>query len=424
MKNKRYYSLIATGFIVMLLCVSIFVANAINTPASHLHDEMPDDHSIANINQVISERVLKDHEIDLTFGEKTYTLKDNLTETLQAITSEIYIAPTDAKVVFQPESDEVFVYQDEVIGQEVDVESLTNLIKDTIKHKRTSPITIPTMAIEPSVKKSDLEGATALRSEFSTSVAGSQAGRKHNVTYALKAFNGMIVLPGQQVSFNETTGERTFSDNYQDATIISGGEYVQGKGGGVCQASTTLYNALIRADVQIDEVHNHSLPVKYVPLAFDAMVNDTTSDLIFTNNTPAPLYIMTGVDGDRVWVKVFGSPMESGLTIETKSETLREIKKGDKILPDVDGKYEEHIMYKGEYHRVKYPQNGKECVGYLLYYKNGELVEQKEVRHVYYPGQDGIIMEGTDPLPEGMSLPANTVDFITSYSASLPNRRT
>ena len=412
-KNPRkYFNLVLTGLVVVMLTAAVAVASV--TPnAHHLHDELPENHALQDMHQTLTEEVLNGHEIELTFGEKVYKLAGNLTESLQVISEELYIPATPATVNFEPERDEVFVYQDEVIGQEVDVTSLAALIKDNIKHKRSGQIAIPTMAIEPSIKKADLEGATALRSEFSTSITGSQAGRKHNVKYALQAFNGMVVLPDRQVSFNETTGERTFSDNYQDATIISGGEYVQGKGGGVCQASTTLYNALIRADVQIDEVNNHTLPVKYVPLAFDAMVNDTTSDLIFTNNTGSPLYIMTGGDDERVWVKVFGAPLESGLKIETRTETVREIKKGDKIVPDTDGKYEAHIMYKGEYYRVRYPQNGKECKGYLLYYKNGELIEEREARHVYYPGQEGIIAEGVDILPEGMTLPANTVDYIT-----------
>ena len=351
--------------------------------------------------------------IDLVFGEKNYSITQNPVPSLQTITEELFIAPQDAKIVFDPTSEEVFVVQEEVVGQEVDLNNLALYIQDSLKTGAQEAISIPVNTISPTVTKKDLEGLVSLRSEFSTSIAGSEPGRRHNVQYALKAFNGLIVMPDEEVSFNKTTGERTFNSEYKDATIISGGKYVQGRGGGVCQASTTLYNALIRADIEILKVQNHSLPVKYVPLAFDAMVNDTTSDLVFKNNTTSPLYFLTGTTGDDVWVKIFGQALEDGLTIKTRSETVREIKKGDQIIPDTNGEYAKHITFKGEYYRVKYPQNGKECKGYLEYYKNGELVETKEVRHAYYQGQDGIIMEGTEEPYEGITLPENNVEFIT-----------
>lgn len=261
--------------------------------------------------------------------------------------------------------------------------------------------------------KQQLENVIKLRSEFSTSLVGSDPNRKHNVETAIKCFNGMIVLPDEVISFNQTTGERTNNSDYKDAKIIVQGEFVLGTGGGVCQASTTLYNALIRSDVEILTVNNHTLPVGYVPRAFDAMVNDSTSDLIFKNNTGYPLYFLTGVKEDRAFVKIFGAPLEEGLTIETRSEFIKDLPhKGDKILPDTKGTYSDKITYKGEYWRVRYPSNGSEYKGYLQYIKNGEVIAEKEVRHVYYSGQEGIIMEGTEELFEGMTLPDNNVEFI------------
>ena len=263
-KKKNYFQIFLTVSVVFVLCLSILTVASFAGHSSHLHDDIHEQFDDISLDQFDSVQQFDDDKntaIELIFGDQKFVITENLTENLQQISQKLYIPSSDAKILFEPDNDEVFVFQDEVIGQEVDVASLTNLIKDNLKHKRNQAITIPTMAIQPEIKKADLEGAIHLRSEFSTSIVGSQAGRKHNVTYALKAFNGMVVLPGRQVSFNQTTGERTFSDKYQDATIISGGEYVQGKGGGVCQASTTLYNALIRANVQIDEVNNLSLPV-------------------------------------------------------------------------------------------------------------------------------------------------------------------
>lgn len=414
MKNiKHCLNLILGGLIVLTVSASVFLIAIIGLP--HI-DDNPKSNENSSFQQIVNEQMLDKNQqknLELIFGEQNYTLNGDIVEQINSITEELYLAPQDASVVFNPDGEgEVFVFKEESLGRQVDVDNLALYIKDNFDNNSNNKIVIPTIAIQPSITKKELEGLVQLRSEFSTSIVNSQAGRKHNVSYALKSFNGLVVLPDEQVSFNKVTGERTFNSNYHDAIIISNGQYVQGKGGGVCQASTTLYNALIRADVQIDKVSNHSIPVKYVPLAFDAMVNDTSSDLIFTNNTGSTLYFMTGADDEKVWVKIFGTPLENGLTIETKTETIRDIPKGDKIIPDTKGEYTDKILYKGEYYRIKYPLDGKECIGYLMYYKDGELVDQKEVRHVYYPGQEGIIMEGVEELHEGMTLPTNTVEFI------------
>lgn len=410
--KKNHFGLLLTSATAVVLSGAVVLSALVLAPTSAEKLPLP---PTENSSVLSSEWFAHNpnSKIDLTFGGKNYSLGQTTNQNLQTITNDLYIAPQNATVQFDPTNDEVFVFQDEVIGQEVDVTNLANFIHDSLKSGKTESIAIPVTKLQPAVTKKDLEGLVKLRSEFSTSIVGSEAGRKHNVAYALKAFNGLIVMPNEEVSFNKVTGERTFNNQYQDAIIISGGKYVKGRGGGVCQASTTLYNALIRADVEILNVQNHSLPVKYVPLAFDAMVNDTTSDLVFKNTTNHPLYFLTGADDERVWVKIFGEPMPDGLTIKTRTETVREIKKGDKIIPDENGEYAKHITFKGEYYRVKYPQNGKECKGFLQYFINDKLVEEKEVRHSYYQGQDGIIMEGTEDLYDGMTLPDNTVSFIT-----------
>ena len=413
-KAKHLFNFIVCGVAVIFMILAVLMVTSPNFP--HLQDEMPENFENLSLDNILTEEYFNKYPnqtFNLVFGDKEYRFNKNSGNSIEKLKEELYIEPIDAKVIFNPNSEEVFIFQDEVVGQELDTDNLTLYLKNSIKNKTTENIVIPTNAVAPKQTKQQLENGITLRSEFSTSIVGSQAGRKHNVSYGLSAFNGMIVLPDEEVSFNKVTGDRNFDSNYQDATVIMNGEYVQGKGGGVCQASTTLYNALIRADVEILEVHNHSLPVKYVPLAFDAMVNDTTSDLVFKNNTGSPLYILTSATDEKVTVKIFGAPLEDGLKIDTRTEKIREIKKGDKIIPDTEGKYSKYVTFKGEYYRVKYPQNGQECVGYLLYYKNGELVNEKKVRHVYYQGQDGIIIEGTEDVYEGVTLPTNTVNFIT-----------
>ena len=288
-------------------------------------------------------------------------------------------------------------------------DELYNQIDQQLKVGKVANVEIPIVEITPEFDEKELLNSVVKRSEFSTSYETSSAARKNNVKRAIESFNGLIVESGQTISFNEITGKRTEENGYKSAHIIVGGVYVDGVGGGVCQASTTLYNALIRAGIQIDKVFHHSLPASYVPLSFDAMVSGSYSDLVFTNNLDKPIYIKTKADDKTVKVEIYGQDTD-GVTIETRAELVKVLPhNGDKIVPDTKGEYANRILYKGEYLRVKWPKEGYESKGYLRYYKDGELIEEKEIRHDYYHAQDGIVMEGVEDIGVGMTLPASDV---------------
>src|SRR5699024_1062257 len=118
----------------------------------------------------------------------------------------------------------------------------------------------------------------------------------------------------------ETTGPRTKENGYENANIIIDGNYVSGTGGGVCQASTTLYNALLLANMEILSVHHHSLPASYVPLSFDAMVIEGYADLIFKNTSNSPIFIKTICDENNVTVEIYGKSLEDNMQIKTRTE--------------------------------------------------------------------------------------------------------
>lgn len=410
-KNKFFKNFLMSSLIVTAIGASVLSFALLGLPSKN------EGKTLSDKDILINEKVLDDKSITdlhLVLGEKEYVFEDNISQNLQNLMDELYVPASNAEVVFDPDNEEVFVFKEESYGQEVNVADLVQQIKS---NKANKTIQIPVFSIIPQVKKQDLEALIELRSEFETSISSSPANRKYNVKYALSAFNGLVVAPDEIVSFNDTIQEKTNSDNYKKAKIIVQGDYVLGSGGGICQASTTLYNALLLADMEIVEVYNHSLPVSYVPRAFDAMVSNSIADLVFKNTSTHPIYIMTSGDNETVMVKIFGEPFESGFQIKTKTEHIKNLPhKGDKIVPDTQGKYNDKICFKGEYLRLRYPKAGSEDVGYLLYYKNGELIEQKKVRHVYYPAQEGVIAEGVDELYEGMKLPENEVKFINSQA--------
>lgn len=348
----------------------------------------------------------------------TYVL-GGIDEKLESVAMDINVEPKDAVVHFDPSSKEIFEYEEEQIGKEVDLEKLKQDINTAFQTSLQVVVDIPVIESGPDVTVESLKKDISLRSTFETSIATSKADRKHNVKRALNSFNGMVIQAGEEVSFNTITGSRTAENGYKKANVILNGVYVEGTGGGVCQASTTLYNALILADLEILEVNPHSLPPSYVPLAFDAMVSEGYSDLIFKNNTDKPIYIRTYGDDKTVGVEIYGNPFPEGLKIERKAEFVGVLNHpGDRIVKDIEKQYADKVTYEGEYLRLKYPQEGYHSKAYLQYYMNGELVEEKLIRDEKYLPQEGIIIEGTEKLAEGMTLPENTVRFIPPQTSS------
>ena len=151
--------------------------------------------------------------------------------------------------------------------------------------------------------------------------------RQHNIKLALGKFNGLVIRNGETVSFNQIVGPRTRDRGYREAKIILCGEFVPGVGGGVCQASTTLFNALLLSGVTIDKSYNHSRLISYVPVGRDAMVS-SAADLRFTNNTGGTIYIESGINpaGEKsgsAFVQIYGNNTHiryKPKTIVTESE--------------------------------------------------------------------------------------------------------
>lgn len=332
---------------------------------------------------------------------------------IEQIVEEVEQESRPASLVFQPNDEETFLVDKGQNAVLVDRDKLYKEIENSLKSGKKVKIEIPIIEIENQIDIDALKNSVVKRSEFSTSYQTSSAARKNNVKKAIESFNGMIVEPGQTISFNETTGKRTEENGYKNAHIIVGGVYVDGVGGGVCQASTTLYNALLLADVDVLSANHHSLPASYVPLSFDAMVSGSYSDLVFKNTLDNPIYIKTYADDSNVKVEIYGQKFDDGVTIKRRAELVKVLPhNGDKIVADTKGEYANRILYKGEYLRIKYPREGYESKGYLQYYKNGKLDHEKEIRHDFYLAQDGVVMEGVESPVDGMVIPASEVKII------------
>ncbi len=167
------------------------------------------------------------------------------------------------------------------------------------------PVKLLRVKVKPRYKKESLEKVKQCLGTYATGFHGSGE-RYKNISVACGSINNTVLWPNQEFSFNETTGPRTAERGYLPAPIIIGGSFDIGYGGGVCQVSSTLYNAALKANLPIVERHAHSKPIHYVPPGKDATVSYGDQDLRFRNDRAGPLIIKTSMYRGRISAEIWG----------------------------------------------------------------------------------------------------------------------
>lgn len=214
-------------------------------------------------------------------------------------------------------------------------------------------------------------------SSYTTYYEKKDVGRCRNIKIAATLIDGVTVQPYGEFSFNTTVGKRTEAAGFKQAKIIVNGEYVSGVGGGVCQVSTTLYNAALKAGLQIVEYHPHSLRVSYVSPSRDAMVS-TFSDLKLYNPHAFPVFLSSQVFDEGIRVAFFGK--NEGYRYEITSKILGEIPPPEPIVKEGD---------KDEI--IRSPKNGIKSEAYLECYRGENLLSRKHLRTDEYRPIQGIV---------------------------------
>ena len=184
-------------------------------------------------------------------------------------------------------------------------------------------VTLRYTSIKRTKTLEEVKKETALLSSFTTYFDGGNLTRTSNIRLAAASLNGSILAGGKVLSFNGTVGERVKERGYLPAKIIVNGEFTEGVGGGVCQVSTTLYNAALLAGLNIAEYHPHSLAVGYVPPSRDAMVSGSSCDLKIENPSRTPVYVRAQTGKNFVSFKIYGA--SAGAVYELSSEVTGSI---------------------------------------------------------------------------------------------------
>ncbi|MBP2655075.1 MAG: VanW family protein [Firmicutes bacterium] len=193
-------------------------------------------------------------------------------------------------------------------GRKLDVELVKKQILEAIRNPDCClPLSVTPLYPEMSQANLEQNGLKIIWASFTTHFDSSNTTRSANIELSANKINGHILYPGQTFSFNEVVGPREKNRGFKEALEIVDGEYVPGIGGGVCQVSSTLYNAVLLANLDVVERTNHSKPLGYVGIGRDATVYYDTLDLKFVNNTDAPIMVLAETRDNTLTVGIAGT---------------------------------------------------------------------------------------------------------------------
>jgi vancomycin resistance protein YoaR len=296
-----------------------------------------------------------------------------LTEIAKTIDLPVY----DARLDFDPETNQVVVLNPSTAGQKLDLEAATAMIEDALLTGKRD-LTLPVTALFPKVDSNKIAemGITELVSAATTYFKGSSKERVHNIVTAAEKFRGVVIPPGEQFSFNQNVGDVSAANGFVDSLIISGDRTELGVGGGVCQVSTTAFQAAFWGGFPILERYPHSYAVSwYNPPGLDATIFTPTADFRFRNDSGSYLLIRPEVDAAKgqVTFYIYG----------TKDRTAEMIGKPEvsNVRPAPPPVYEESkTLAEGQIKQVDWAKEGKDVtVRRRITFNDGNVKEDKFV---------------------------------------------
>lgn len=313
---------------------------------------------------------------------------DKLYNIITAIAQSIDKDPRNASVVYKNNAIEIIP---EILGQKVDTASaLADISRELAANMEfTYPLIVNSQ--HPTIVAQDLVDIDDRLAVYTTEFDPSKKNRYQNVEIASKQINNRLVRPGEVFSFNQNVGLRLPEYGYKEAPVFVDGKLTLDWGGGVCQVSTTLYNAVLLADMDIEERTSHFQPPPYVPLGQDAAVADNLLDFKFKNTSSHNIYVKSEVSNHQITVSIFGknisNPPEIRIETDWKALEYNTIVKQDNSLPL--GK--EIVESPG--------QKGFAVTTYRVKLVNGKESSREKLSFDEFSPEDRIIRVGTKSEP-------------------------
>lgn len=301
---------------------------------------------------------------------------------LDAIYKDIFKPPVDASYTINP-----YVVYPSSNGLDfaISMEDAKAIISN-----QQDEYTIPLKITYPNVTTNQIgnEAFPDLLSQFSTSFTSSGYNRSNNIILSSAKLNGLVLMPGEEFSYNQAVGQRTKAAGFRKAGAYSNGKVVQEVGGGICQVSSTLYNAVLYANLEIVERTNHYFNPGYVKAGLDATVSWGGPDFRFKNNRNYPIRIVTDTSGKKLKVYIYGLKTDDDCTVVLDPRYISSV-------PYKTTYQKDPSLATGETRVISSGSNGCKTATYkYVYDKNGTLISSECISRDTYSPHNKVVAVG------------------------------
>ena len=441
-RPRRNYKMIAIGGVLLILAIFGMVMmvkgkgatkpeqNTETESETELQKEVTvDGISITGMSRSEAREALLSHytwEMKVTYGEDTYEVENMMGEKVDALLQEIFTGESkesyslDTSGMEEYVEKEVanmaekwdkpakngeisgfdkekgsFVYSGEEAGVVIDQDKLKADINEAIQAKNfTAVIEAQGNKVAPEISEAQAKEMYKVIGQYSTTTTANKD-RNTNIKLAAESLDGKIIMPGQTFSFNDTTGKRSEDKGYRPAGAYVEGKLVEEPGGGVCQVSSTLYNAVIFSGLNTTERHAHSFEPSYVTPGEDATVSYGGPDMKFVNTSDTAIAIRAKLEGGlsskmKLVISIVGIPiLEDGVTVSMHSEKTKELESPEPTYE------EDKTLAPGEEKVVKQGDKGSVWTTNLVKKKNGEVISDEFFHSSRYKGHAAVIKRNT-----------------------------
>lgn len=326
---------------------------------------------------IVSKAEIDVVEVPLVFKSNGASLEELYVLARKAIgpTAPARVVFVDKQVQLIPEVASVQIAKGQVV--EAVIQGLT---------AKEDPIVLPSEEAPKVVSDDVLASITDVVGYFSTTFPSSNTSRCSNIRQATKKFSGRVLLPGEKISFNDFVGQRTVAKGYREAGVYVNGKHDVGIGGGICQVSTTLYNASLLANLKIRRRSNHSLPVAYVPTGQDATVDYGSHDLVIENNMETPVAIHAVYQPGRLTFRILGKK-DPSLKVKIVREDHKSWDRGVKTVVD-------NTLNPGQTKVIEKGARAHSVITFREVYRDGALVNREPLGRSNYMGAVRVVAVG------------------------------
>jgi vancomycin resistance protein YoaR len=324
---------------------------------------------------------IKEYMISFTYNQAY------IKEFIKYVEKDINREPINASI--QKTSNGKIKVNGDIKGLKLQGEKLEKQIKDRITDGsyKSANINIPVDETVASITVDKISSIDTNISTFKTSFVSSSSERSQNIKLAVQAINGKVLMPGETFSFNKSVGERTKKRGFMEAPVISGGKIEPGLGGGICQVSSTLYNAVLRTGIKPLERVNHTLPSSYVDLGMDATVAWDSIDFKFENTLDYPMFIEGYTQNKNVYINIYSNSSLGKRKYTIANEVYEKIQAKTKTVTDPE-------LPKGKVTTIQKGYDGYRVKVIRNTYENGVLINSEVISNDFYAPVASIIKKG------------------------------